>query len=110
MNPASNDIYMKTGDMARFKISLMKNQSCAELWNLWRITVSPDFFCVIQIKIRCFISWTSTENSKHPGLGINILPLQCEYGPKGENISGTVCAKRDGRGSTEKKAKVAEPA
>lgn len=44
MNPASNDIYMKTGDMARFKTSLTKNRSCAELWNLWRITaVSPDF-------------------------------------------------------------------
>ena len=32
------------------KTSLTKNRSCAELWNLWRITaVSPDFFCVIQI-------------------------------------------------------------
>ncbi|WP_418580488.1 UvrD-helicase domain-containing protein, partial [Megasphaera sp.] len=29
-----------------------------------RITaVSPDFFCVIQIKIHCFISWTSMENT-----------------------------------------------
>ena len=23
---------------------------------------------------------------KHPGLGINILPLQCEYGPKGKYL------------------------
>ena len=65
----------------------MKNQSCAELWNLWRITaVSPEFFLRYTDKDTLFYKLDEYGKYKHPGLGINILPLQCEYGPKGKYL------------------------
>lgn len=109
MNPASNDIYMKTGDMARFKNIFDEEPELRRaLESMENNSRFPGFFCVIQIKIHCFISWTSMENTNIRDWGS--ISFRCSVNmAQRENISGTVCAKRDGKESTEKR-RVAEPA
>ena len=104
MNPASNDIYMKTGDMARFKNIFDEEPELRRtLESMENNSRFPGFFCVIQIKIHCFISWTSMENTNIRDW--ESISFRCSVNmAQRENISGTVCAKRDGKGSTEKKA------
>ena len=104
MNPASNDIYMKTGDMARFKNIFDEEPELRRaLESMENNSRFPGFFLRYTDKDTLFYKLDEYGKYKHPGLGINILPLQCEYGPKGKYLWNRML-KRDGRGSTEKKA------
>ena len=95
---------MKTGDMARFKNIFDEEPELRRtLESMENNSRFPGFFLRYTDKDTLFYKLDEYGKYKHPGLGINILPLQCEYGQR-ENISGTVCAKMDGKGSTEKKA------
>ena len=87
MNPASNDIYMKTGDMARFKNIFDEEPELRRaLESMENNSRFPGFFLRYTDKDTLFYKLDEYGKYKHPGLGINILPLQCEYGPKGKYL------------------------
>ena len=106
MNPASNDIYMKTGDMARFKNIFDEEPELRRaLESMENNSRFPGFFLRYTDKDTLFYKLDEYGKYKHPGLGINILPLQCEYGPKGKYLWNRM-REEDLR----KKRQVAEPA
>ena len=64
LNPEAGVIYMKTGDMERFKNVFEEEPVLRNPWTV--INISPDFIFGIQIKTHCFTRWMITENFSIP--------------------------------------------
>ena len=87
MNPASSDIYMKTGDMERFRNVLEEEPELRRaLESMENNSRFPGFYLRYVDKDTLYYKMNEYGKYRHPGIGINILPLQCEYGPKGKYL------------------------
>ena len=103
LNPEAGVIYMKTGDMERFKNVFEEEPVLRRaLESMDSYKYFPGFYLRYTDKDTLFYKMDDYGKFQYPGMAVRILPLQCEYGP-GENISGTVCGKMDGEESTKEK-------
>ena len=83
MNPATGAIYMKTGDMERFKNVFEEEPELRRaLESMDNNKRFPGFHLRYIDKDTLLYRLDEYGKYQHPGLAVNILPLQCEYGPK----------------------------
>ena len=87
MNPASGDIYMKTADMERFKNIFEEEPGLRRaLESMENNSHFPGFYLRYTDKDTLYYKLNDYGKYQHPGIAVNILPLQCEYGPKGKYL------------------------
>ena len=82
-NPTSGAIYMKTGDMERFKNVFEEEPELRRaLESMDNNKRFPGFHLRYINKDTLFYKLDDYGKYQYPGIAINIMPLQCEYGPK----------------------------
>lgn len=87
MNPASGAIYMKTGDMEKFKNVFEEEPELRRaLESMDNNKHFPGFHLRYTDKDTLFYKMDDYGKYHYPGMAVNILPLQCEYGPKSKYL------------------------
>lgn len=82
-NPSAGNIYMKTGDMEKFKNVFEKEPELRRvLESMENNKHFPGFFLRYTDKDTLYYKMDDYGKYHYPGMAVNILPLQCEYGPK----------------------------
>ncbi len=83
MNPATGAIYMKTGDMERFKNAFEEEpEPRRALESMDNNKRFPGFHLRYINKDTFLYKLDDYGKYQYPGIAVNIMPLQCEYGPK----------------------------
>ena len=86
-NPTSGVIYMKTGDMERFKNVFEEEpvlRRAVESMDSYKYF--PGFYLRYTDKDTLYYSLDDYRKFQYPGMAVKILPLQCEYGPKSKYL------------------------
>lgn len=83
LNPEAGVIYMKTGDMERFKNVFEEEPVLRRaLESMDSYKYFPGFYFRYTDKDTLFYKMDDYGKFQHPGMAVRILPLQCEYGPR----------------------------
>ena len=92
LNPEAGVIYMKTGDMERFKNVFEEEPVLRRaLESMDSYKYFPGFYLRYTDKDTLFYKMDDYGKFQYPGMAVRILPLQCEYGPRRKylwNIDG----------------------
>lgn len=82
-NPSAGVVYMKTGDMERFKNIFEEEPELRRtLESMENNSRFPGFFLRYTDKDTLLYRMDEYGKYRYPGISVTILPLQCEYGPK----------------------------
>lgn len=83
LNPEAGVIYMKTGDMERFKNVFEEEPVLRRaLESMDSYKYFPGFYLRYTDKDTLFYKMDDYGKFQYPGMAVRILPLQCEYGPR----------------------------
>lgn len=83
INPMTGAVYMKPADMERFKNAFEEEPGLRRaLESMDNNKHFPNFHLRYTDKDTLFYRLDDYGKYQHPGMAVNILPLQCEYGPK----------------------------
>ena len=86
-NPASGVIYMKTGDMERFKNAFEEEPVLRRaVESMDSHKYFPGFYLRYTDKDTLYYNLDDYGRFQYPGMAVKILPLQCEYGPKSKYL------------------------
>ena len=82
-NPTAGNVYMKTGDMERFKNAFEEEPELRRtLESMDNNKRFPGFFLRYTDKDTLYYTMDNYGRYQYPGMAVKIVPLQCEYGPK----------------------------